>query len=87
MPYSQPKLQNLFYFFAIALLLISLISCSTEEVKRAVYETGAQHECQRAHENRADSGQRAQDCLTGNDPEKQSYDEYQKEREKILKQE
>ena len=64
-------------------LVLSLSACTTQELQKFAYNTGASVECQRANDNLPNETTLNHDCLNQSGVDGMSHEEYLKELEKI----
>jgi len=74
------KIHTLIFSLPLAL---SITACTTQELQKFAYNTGASIECQRANNNLPNETQLNQDCLNKSGVDGMSHEEYLKEMERI----
>jgi len=74
------KIRTLVFSLPLAL---SITACTTQELQKFAYNTGASIECQRANNNLPNETMLNHDCLNKSGVDGMSHEEYLKEMEKI----
>lgn len=76
----SPRFRTLIFSLPLAL---TLTACTTQELQKFAYNTGASVECQRANDNLPNETMLNHDCLNQSGVDGMSHEEYLKEIEKI----
>lgn len=69
-----------------ALLLVLCSGCSSEQFKRLAYQLSTSYSCVQSNNHRPNEGVRNLQCSDPTTNKRMSYEEYKRQRDKILKQ-